>query len=157
MTHELATFAGGCFWCIETPFKHAHGVLSTISGHVGGREAVRVTFDPERVSYQELLDLFWLQIDPTDSGGQFADRGHEYMTAIYYHSPQQKELAEQSKKALVESGKYELPIVTEILPVEELYPAEEYHQNFAAKNPERYAQFKRLSGRGEFIEENKRR
>lgn len=164
---QTATFAGGCFWCIETPFKYHQGVISATSGFTGGyrlnptyeqvatgvsghREAVQVVFDPTVVSYQELLDLFWLQIDPTDPGG-----GYEYTTAIYVHTDEQRELAEQSKKKLNESGKYKLPIVTEILPATEFYPAEEYHQDFAMKNPERYQQYKRLSGREAFIEKNK--
>lgn len=168
---ETAIFAGGCFWCIEASFQEEPGVLSAISGFTGGseknpsykevasgqtshREAVEVTYDPEQVSYDRLLEVFWTSIDPTDSGGQFADRGHHYTTAIYYTNPEQKKLAEESKQFLEDSDKFEEPIVTEILESEIFYAADEAHQDFYKKSSDYYKRYKEGSGRQGFIDEN---
>ncbi|MCA1061025.1 peptide-methionine (R)-S-oxide reductase MsrB [Rossellomorea aquimaris] len=157
---EKATFAGGCFWCMVEPFEDQEGIESIVSGYTGGvtadptykevtsgatghYEAVQITFDPVMFPYAKLLDLFWQQIDPTDSGGQFKDRGSSYRTAVFYHSETQKRLAETSKEELEKSGRFSEPIVTEILPAVEFYPAEEYHQDFHKKNAFRYALYKR--------------
>ncbi|HMA06062.1 MAG TPA: peptide-methionine (S)-S-oxide reductase MsrA [Methanomicrobiales archaeon] len=166
---KKATFAGGCFWCMQPPFRMIDGVVDVVSGYAGGTkenptydevssgttghlEAVQVTYDPARVSYDTLLDTFWRQIDPTDPGGQFADRGSQYRTAIFYHDEEQKRLAEASKKRLEASGKFPAAVATEIRPYTNFYPAEEYHQDYDRKNPERYHQYKVLSGRERFIE-----
>ena len=149
---ETATFAGGCFWCTESDFEKVNGVVEVISGYVGGpeknptydqvsagqtghAEAVQVLYDPRKVTYDELLDVFWRHMDPTDAGGQFADRGKQYRSAIFYHSDEQKEVAEKSKKKWDESGKFDSPIVTEITPASTYYRAEDYHQEFFARNP----------------------
>jgi peptide methionine sulfoxide reductase msrA/msrB len=167
--YEIATFAGGCFWCMVAPFYELPGVVEIVSGYTGGHtenptyqevctkktghyEAVQITFDPEQVSYEELLEIYWRQIDPTDPGGQFADRGESYNTAIFYHSDEQKQKAEASKKALAESGRFDKPIVTKIIPAKTFYPAEEYHQDFYKKNPAHYRSYRRGSGREDFIE-----
>ncbi len=166
---EKATFAGGCFWCIEAPFDKLDGVVSAVSGYTGGEianptykqvssgqtrhiEAVEVTYDPEKVSYQELLDYFWRQFDPTDAGGSFYDRGHQYTSAIFYHDETQKALAEKSKAALGKSGVFDKPIVTPIRPAGAFYPAEEYHQDYYKKNPLHYQRYRTGSGRDKFIE-----
>ncbi|WP_159885906.1 peptide-methionine (S)-S-oxide reductase MsrA [Paenibacillus puerhi] len=166
--HELATFAGGCFWCMVTPFEEMPGIVSVVSGYTGGHtenptyqevctdttghtEAVQITFDPELFPYEELLDLYWRQIDPTDAGGQFCDRGSSYRTAIFYHTEAQRTIAEASKQQLQESGRFEQPIVTPILPAEVFYPAEEYHQDYHKKNPLRYKMYRRGSGRDDFL------
>lgn len=166
-----ATFAGGCFWCIDAPYQEHEGVLDAIAGYSGGtqetaeyskvargetehRETVQVTYDPTKVSYEELVDIFWRQIDPTDAGGQFADRGFQYTTAIFYHNEEQRRVAEAAKKVLEESGKFSEPIVTEILPYTNFFKAEEYHQDYYKKSSEHYAQYKKGSGREGFIEEN---
>lgn len=168
---ELATFAGGCFWCMVEPFDERPGILQVVSGYTGGdlenptyeevttnqtghREAVQITFDPEMMPYEKLLQTFWQQIDPTDSGGQFNDRGESYKTAIFYHNEQQKKAAELSKKDLEESGKFNQPIVTEILPAKAFYEAEEAHQNYYKKQPFHYQMYKKGSGREEFIQKN---
>lgn len=168
---EKATFAGGCFWCMESAFRKVPGVVSVISGYTGGHkehptyeevctgetghfEAVEVLFDPESVSYEKLLEVFWRNIDPTDPGGQFADRGPQYRTAIFYHTEAQRLKAEASKKALEESGRFTKPIVTEILPASTFYPAEEYHQDYARKCPLRYELYRKLSGRDAFLEKH---
>lgn len=168
-TIEKATFAGGCFWCMEPPFEQLDGVLEVISGYSGGsktnpsyedvssgqtdhREVIQITYDPEKVSYNKLLEVFWMQIDPTDSYGQFADRGTQYKTAIFYHSDDQKKLAEKSKNELTKSGTFKNPIVTEIIKYTTFYPAESYHQDYYKKKPDHYKQYKRLSGRASFIE-----
>jgi len=165
----LATFAGGCFWCMEKPFEAYEGVHSAVSGYTGGdvenptyqavcsgetghTEAVRIEFDPALIDYSTLLEVFWRNIDPTDAGGQFADRGSHYRTAIYYHSERQRELAEASRRALAESGRFDDPIATEILPAEVYYEAEEYHQDYYKKNPERYGRYSRGSGRVGFLD-----
>jgi methionine-S-sulfoxide reductase len=166
--YEIATFAGGCFWCMISPFKKLEGVLDTRSGYTGGYvenptykevkaqvsghfEAVQIAFDPEVVSYERLLEVFWRQIDPMDSEGQFQDRGASYKAAIFYENEEQRIKAEASKKALAESGRFERPIVTEILPAAVFYPAEEYHQDFYIKSPLEYIEDRKKSGRDEFI------
>jgi len=165
---EKATFAGGCFWCMVTPFEELDGIYGIVSGYTGGHvehptyeqvktgttghyEAVQITFDPDVFPYEKLLELYWCQIDPTDDGGQFHDRGPQYRTAIFYHNERQKTLAEQSKKQLEESGRFSKPIVTEILPATTFYPAEDYHQNYHKKNPKHYKEDRAASGRDEFI------
>lgn len=166
----VATFAGGCFWCIEQAFEHLDGVREVVSGYAGGhvenptyqqvlfgttghREAVQVTYDPAQTTYERLLDIFWRQINPTDAGGQFADRGEQYQTAIYYHDERQKRLAEESKQRLDASGKFDRPIAVDILPFSSFYPAEEYHQDYYAKCPVQYNAYKWGSGRGPFLQE----
>ena len=165
----LATFAGGCFWCMQLPFQQVEGVISAVAGYTGGTkenptyeevssgrtghlEAVQVTYDPETVSYETLLDVFWRQIDPTDDAGQFADKGSQYRTAVFYHDEEQKRMAETSKKALDDSEKFARPVATLILPYTLFYPAEEYHQNYATKKPREYGRYKKYSGREAFIE-----
>jgi peptide methionine sulfoxide reductase msrA/msrB len=167
---EYATFAGGCFWCMEPPFENLDGVHEVIVGYTGGDtenpsyeevssgetghyEAIQIMYDPERITYEELLEVYWRQIDPTDAGGQFVDRGTQYRTAIFYHNRQQKELAEESRRRLEESGRYDKPIVTEILPYQEFYPAEDYHQDYYQKNPDRYEYYKQNSGREDYLKE----
>ena len=142
---SVATFAAGCFWCIEATFEHLPGVTAAYAGYTGGKkanptyedvtsqttghyEAIEVHFDPKKLSYDQLLDVFWRNIDPTENGGQFVDRGSSYKTAIFYHTDEQQQKAEQSKKALIDSGKFDKSIVTPILPAVPFYPAEEYHQ-----------------------------
>ncbi len=166
---EQATFAGGCFWCIEAPFDKLEGVVSAVSGYTGGEirnptygqvskgitrhiESVLVTYDPSVVTYAQLLDVYWMQFDPTDAGGSFYDRGHQYSSAIFYHDEKQKELAEASKEALQKSGRFNAPIVTPIRPVETFYPAEEYHQDYYRKKPAHYNRYRKGSGRDRFIE-----
>lgn len=166
---EIATFAGGCFWCTEAEFEEVRGVTKAICGYTGGRtdnptyeqvctgetghmEAVRVHFDPSVVSYEELLQVFWRHIDPTDSGGQFADRGSQYKTAIFYHDEEQKEKAEMSRAALEASGRFHGPIVTEIKPAERFYEAEPYHQDYHKTCSLRYRLYRIGSGRDGFIE-----
>jgi len=168
VTIKRATFAGGCFWCMVKPFDQWDGVMEVISGYTGGHvenptyeqvkagdtghyEVVQITYDPKIISYETIVDVFWQQIDPTDAGGQFHDRGESYRTAIFYHDEEQKEIAEQSKLELAESEKFSEPIVTEILPAATFYPAEEYHQNFYKKDPEVYEKDRKKSGRDEFI------
>lgn len=169
--NEMATFAGGCFWCMVGPFEELNGVEKVVSGYTGGKtqnptyqevcrgdsghyEAVQITYDPAKVSYQTLLTVFWQQIDPTDPGGQFADRGQSYQTAIFYHNEQQRAVAEQSKQELAASGRFERPIATAILPAAEFYPAEEYHQGYHRKNETHYTQYKEGSGRACFIKKH---
>ncbi|MRG85638.1 peptide-methionine (S)-S-oxide reductase MsrA [Salinibacillus xinjiangensis] len=168
---EKATFAGGCFWCMVKPFDQWEGIEGIISGYTGGHvdnptyeevktgetghyEAVQITFDPSLFPYEKLLELYWQQIDPTDAGGQFHDRGDQYRTAIFYHNENQKQLAEKTKAELAESGKFKAPIVTEILPAKTFYPAEDYHQDFYKKNPDEYQEDRAKSGRDEFLEEH---
>ncbi|MCL4361438.1 peptide-methionine (R)-S-oxide reductase MsrB [Candidatus Dependentiae bacterium] len=163
---EIATFAGGCFWCMVHPFDENKGVLKVISGYAGGSgenptyedyakkghiEAVQITFDPNVISYSKLLDIFWRQINPTDAGGQFTDRGQNYRSAIFYHNEEQKKEAEKSKEKLQNSGKFSEKIATPILKFINFYPAEEYHQDFYKKNPERYKSFREHSGRNEYL------
>lgn len=168
--YERATFAGGCFWCMVKPFTEMEGVIKVVSGYTGGckdnptyeevcfgttghYEGVQITFDPDLLSYRELLDMFWQQIDPTDEGGQFFDRGSSYRTAIFYHNETQKQKAEASKRAIEESARFDKPIATKILPVSVFYPAEEYHQDYHKKNPVHYTRYRAGSGRDSFIEE----
>jgi peptide methionine sulfoxide reductase msrA/msrB len=165
---KTAIFAGGCFWCMEPPFRQLEGVIDVTSGYTGGRvenptygevssgatghyEAVRVVYNPDLTGYDQLLDVFWRQIDPTDAGGQFADRGTQYRTAIFYLDEEQRLLAEASKKKLQESGIFEKPIVTAILPAVPFYEAEEYHQDYAQKNVLHYSRYKTGSGREGFV------
>jgi len=168
---ETAMFAGGCFWCMVKPFDELPGIIKVTSGYSGGHvenpsykqvktgttghyEAVQITYDPNLFTYQQLLDLYWPQIDPTDDGGQFFDRGSQYRTAIFYYNDEQKKLAEQSKMAIENSGRFNKPIVTQILPAGPFYEAEEEHQYFYKKNPEKYKQERVESGREQFIQEN---
>ncbi|WAI02171.1 peptide-methionine (S)-S-oxide reductase MsrA [Methanogenium organophilum] len=165
---KKATFAGGCFWCMQLPLGEVEGVRSAVAGYAGGTtknptyeqvssgrtghlEAVQVTYDPETVSYETLLDVFWRQIDPTDDAGQFADIGSQYRTAVFFHDDEQERMAEASKKALDDSGKFAKPVATLILPYTTFYPAEEYHQNYATKKPREYGRYKKYSGREAFI------
>jgi peptide methionine sulfoxide reductase msrA/msrB len=167
---RLATVAGGCFWCMEHPFEKLDGVYQVVSGYTGGEledpdygdvssgqsghlEAVQITYDPSRVSYEQILDIFWRQIDPTDASGQFVDRGSQYETAIYFHDEDQKQAAETSRNMLNESGRYSKPVITPILPVEKFYPAETYHQDYHKKNPLRYKHYRNHSGRDLFLEQ----
>ncbi|TMV51461.1 peptide-methionine (S)-S-oxide reductase MsrA [Paenibacillus mesophilus] len=166
--YERATFAGGCFWCMVKPFDKQPGIVKVESGYTGGHvanptyeqvcsdttghiEAVQITFDPEVFSYEKLVDLYWQQIDPTDAGGQFADRGHSYTTAIFVHSEEQRRIAEQSKRRLGESGVFRKPIVTPILDAKPFYPAEDYHQGYYKTNPVRYQAYYVGSGRADFL------
>lgn len=168
---ELATFAGGCFWCMVKPFTSLPGVVKVVSGYTGGhkenptykevcddttghREAVQVTFDPTESSYSDLLDVFWRQIDPTDPGGQFHDRGRSYQTAIFYHDEEQRRLAKESKQELEQSRRFGAPIVTEILSAQAFYPAEQYHQDYYKLHPAHYERYRAGSGRAAFVEEH---
>ena len=165
---EKATFAGGCFWCVEARFEKVKGVREAISGFAGGTqanpsykevsqgktdhvEAVQITFNPEEVSYEELLDIYWSSIDPTDSEGQFVDRGATYRPLIFYHNKTQKKSAEESKTRLSKSGIFEKPIVVQIVPYTTFFKAEEYHQNYYQKNPLRYWYYSNRSGRESFL------
>lgn len=162
--YEVATFAGGCFWCMEPPFRQLEGVIEVVSGYTGGTvknptyeqvctgktghlEAVQITFDPSKVSYSELLDIFWLNIDPTDREGQFEDKGEQYKTAIFYHNKTQKVVAEISKIVLNNSGWFDEPVATVIRNATEFYSAEEYHQDYFNKNPLRYRFYEQTSER----------
>jgi peptide methionine sulfoxide reductase msrA/msrB len=166
---KTATFAGGCFWCVESDFEKVDGVVEAISGYTGGQmknptykqvsaggtghaEAVQVRYDPDKITYKELLDVFWRHVDPTDAGGQFVDRGSQYRSAIFYHDEEQKRIAEESKAALDKSGRFSKPIVTEIVPFSEFYTAEDYHQDYYEKNPLRYKLYRFGSGRDQFID-----
>ncbi len=166
---EVATIAGGCFWCIEAPFEKIDGVKKVISGYAGGKEknpsykevssgrtshveAVQVYFDPQVISYTEILDIFWKQFDPTDDGGSFYDRGFQYTSVVFYHNDEQKRVAEKSKNQLSRSGIFGNPIVTPIKEFTNFYPAEEYHQDFYKKDPNRYYSYRKGSGRDKFIE-----
>jgi peptide methionine sulfoxide reductase msrA/msrB len=166
---ETATFAGGCFWCMEPPFEKLDGVISVAPGYSGGEEesptyeqvasgktghveAVQIVFCPDKVSYQELLEIFWRQIDPADGGGQFADRGPQYQTVIFYHDENQRAAAENSKRSLAESGIFDEPIATRVEPYTGFYPAEDYHHDYYKKNPVRYKTYRRGSGREGFLE-----
>jgi peptide methionine sulfoxide reductase msrA/msrB len=166
---QVATFAGGCFWCVEADFEKQPGVLKAVSGYTGGQkenpsyeevcsgatghvEAVQVYYDPSITSYEKLLEIFWRHIDPTDAGGQFADRGSQYRTAIFYHDEEQKKLAEKSKEALNKSGKFSKPVMTEILKFTRFYEAEDYHQDYYKKNSAHYQQYRYGSGREPFLQ-----
>ena len=165
---EHATFAGGCFWCMEGPFEALDGVVSVTSGYTGGTklnptyeevssgstghaEAVQIVYDPSKVSYEQLLEVFWRQIDPTTPNQQFADKGTQYRTAIFYQSEEQKRLAEASRDALAKSGKFAQPIVTEIVPASTFYPAEDYHQDYYKTHPTRYKLYRAGSGREGYL------
>jgi peptide methionine sulfoxide reductase msrA/msrB len=163
---EKALFAGGCFWCMEKPFEALDGVISVTSGYAGGTtrnptyqnygegghiEVVQIIYAPEKVSYEQLLDVFWRQIDPTDAGGQFVDRGRSYSSAIFYYDERQKRLAEESKDHLAKSGIFASPIVTPIEPAQEFWAAEEYHQDYYKNNPIRYSFYRSGSGRDDFL------
>jgi peptide-methionine (S)-S-oxide reductase len=168
--HEKATFAGGCFWCMEPPFDELPGVISTTSGYTGGHtknptyeevsagvtghaEAVEVVFDPTKITYARLLDVFWKNIDPITPNRQFCDVGTQYRSAIYYHNEEHKRLAEASKKALENSGRFQQPIVTEIVAASSFYRAEEYHQDYYKKNPIRFNYYKYSCGRARRLAE----
>jgi methionine-S-sulfoxide reductase len=165
---QTATFAGGCFWCMQPPFDAEPGVESTEVGYMGGNkpdptyeevcsgmtghaEVIQIRFDPERVSYATLLDIFWRNIDPTAMERQFADRGTQYRTAIFYHSEEQKRQAFESRLKLEQSEKFDQPVVTEIVAATEFYPAENYHQEYYRKHPGRYRLYKEGSGRAGYI------
>jgi len=167
--HEVATFAGGCFWCMEPPFEKLTGVQKVISGYTGGHkknptyedvsygstghvEAVQIHFDPAKISYQDLLEVFWRNVDPTDGEGQFVDRGDSYVTGIFVHNEEQKKQARESKRKLENSKRYDRKIVTPIIQATKFYPAEDYHQDYYKKNPIRYKYYRYRSGRDEFIE-----
>jgi methionine-S-sulfoxide reductase len=166
---KKATFAGGCFWCMEPPFDKLDGVVSTTSGYAGGAEknptyeavsagatghaeVVQVVYDPEKISYETLLDVFWRNIDPTTRDRQFVDAGAQYRSAIFYHDEEQKRLAEASKAELAASGRFKKPIVTDIEPLAGFHPAEDYHQDYYMKNPLRYKFYRHGSGRDRFLE-----
>lgn len=166
---EKATFAGGCFWCMVKPFDSYEGIFSVTSGYMGGTvenptyeavkngdtghlEVVQIEFDPAIFSYDTLLEIYWAQIDPTDAGGQFHDRGEQYTTAIFTHTQQQVELAQASKEKLIASHRFDAPIVTNIREASVFYPAEEYHQDFYKKDQMAYQQDRAQSGRDLFIE-----
>lgn len=166
---SIATFAGGCFWCMEKPYDELEGVYSTISGYTGGNkknptykevssgstghaEAVQITYDQEKVSYEKLLEVFWINIDPTVKNRQFCDVGAQYRSAIFYHDEEQERLAKQSKIDLQESGRFK-SIETEISPASTFYPAEEYHQDYYQKNPVRYKLYKYGCGRDNRLQE----
>lgn len=168
---QKATFAGGCFWCMVEPFDERPGIIKIISGYTGGTmehptyeqvsthttghvEAVQITFNPDIMPYKKLVETFWQQIDPTDPGGQFNDRGESYQTAIFYHNEEQKQIAEQSKRDLEASGKFSKPIVTKILPAKPFYPAEEDHQDYYKKQSFHYRLYKKGSGREDFIKKH---
>lgn len=163
----IATFAAGCFWCTEAVFQELDGVESAVSGYAGGtvanptyeqvytgatdhREALQITYDPEVITYKELLDELWRAIDPTDDGGQFVDRGYSYTAAIFYHSDEQRQTAIASKKQLINSGVFDEPVITPIVPFSTFYKAEEYHQDFYIKSPGRYLNYEQNSGRDEY-------
>jgi len=165
-----ATFAGGCFWCMEEVFEGLDGVVSATSGYTGGHkrnptyeevsagetghaESVEVIYDPAKVTYGKLLEFYWRNIDPTDPRGQFCDKGTQYRSAIFYHDETQKRLAEESKNAVEKSKPFRGPILTEIVPASQFYPAEEYHQNFSQKNPLRYKLYKYNCGRAQRLQE----
>jgi len=166
---QVATLAGGCFWCVASDFEQAAGVAKVISGYTGGQtenptyeevstgttghyEAIQVYFDPSKVTYEQILDIFWHHIDPTDLGGQFADRGPQYRTAIFYHDEEQKRIAERSKADLEKSGQFTKPIVTSIVKFSKFYEAEFYHQDYHRKHPVRYKLYRVGSGRDQFLD-----
>ncbi|MBU1167654.1 peptide-methionine (S)-S-oxide reductase MsrA [Patescibacteria group bacterium] len=168
-SQKKAIFAGGCFWCIEAAMEELDGVTEAVNGYIGGTvenpsyeqvstgttghlEATEVTFDPAIISYQELLDRFWLNTDPTDTEGQFSDKGPQYRTAIFYMDDKQKKLAEESIESLQRSGKYQKPIVTQLLEATTFYPAEEYHQDYYKKKRVQYQAYKKGSGREDYIQ-----
>ena len=164
---RTAVFAGGCFWCIQPAFDKAKGVIKTVVGYCGGsqpnptyelvssektgyRESIQITYDPAKISYDQLLEIYWRQIDPTQADGQFTDIGPSYRAAIFYGNDDEKRVAETSKEKLARSGKFKKPIVTEILPAMKFYPAEAYHQKYYQQNPEHFEAFEEGSGRVSF-------
>ena len=164
---KTAIFAGGCFWCIQPAFDKATGVIKTVVGYCGGtepnptyelvssektgyRESIQITYDPAKISYDQLLDIYWRQIDPTQADGQFTDIGPSYRAAIFYGNDDEKRIAEASKEKLARGGKFSKPIVTEILPAMKFYPAEAYHQKYYRQNPEHFEAFEEGSGRVSF-------
>ena len=164
---RTAVFAGGCFWCIQPAFDEAPSVIKTVVGYCGGtepnptyklvtsektkyRESIEITYDPAKISYDQLLDIYWRQIDPTQADGQFTDIGPSYRAAIFYDNGEEKKIAEASKDKLTRSGKFRKPIVTEILPAMKFWPAEDYHQKYYRQNPERFEAFEEGSGRESF-------
>lgn len=166
---EKATFAGGCFWCMQPPFDKLEGVIKTVVGYTGGKkanptyrevasgqtkhaEAVEVYYDPRKIGYKKLLEVFWRNINPTDAGGQFVDRGKQYRSEIFFHDEKQKKLAEESRKLLDQSRRFKVPIVTAITKAGAFYVAEDYHQSYYKKNPLRYKYYRYGSGRDKFIE-----
>ena len=168
--YSVATFAGGCFWCMEPPFRKLDGVIDVVSGYTGGHtenptynevvaggtghlEAVQVVYDDTIITYESLLQVYWRQVNPTDDGGQFVDRGESYTSAIFYHNEEEQRLATESKDELAESGRFDEPLVTPIREAMVFYRAEEYHQDYANKNPVRYQFYTRNSGRDEFLDE----
>ena len=166
---QTAIFAGGCFWCMEHPFDELPGVISTTSGYTGGdkvnptyeqvssgttghAEAMKVVYDPSKVGYDKLLDVFWHNIDPVSTNGQFCDHGNQYRSAIFYANDEQEQLAEASKKKWQASGKFSQPITTQIVPASTFYPAEDYHQDYYMKNPLRYKFYRYNCGRDQRLE-----
>lgn len=164
---KTAIFAGGCFWCIQPAFDKAKGVIKTVVGYCGGtepnptyelvssektgyRESIEITYDPTKISYEQLLDIYWRQIDPTQADGQFTDIGPSYRAAVFYINDDEKKIAEASKEKLARSGKFNKPIVTEILPAMKFYPAEAYHQKYYQQNPGHFQAFEEGSGRVSF-------
>jgi peptide-methionine (S)-S-oxide reductase len=162
--HAIATFAGGCFWCMEPPYDELDGVISTTSGYTGGHkqnptyeevssgktghaEAVQVVYDPKRITYERLLEVFWRNIDPLTANAQFCDHGTQYRSGIFFHDAAQRRFAEESKRTLEASGRFKTPIVTEIVEAGTFYPAEEYHQDYYKKNPVRYKFYRAGCGR----------
>lgn len=167
--YKTAIFAGGCFWCMVQPFDSLPGIKSVVSGYTGGHvknptyeevvsgttghtEAVEITYDPEKITYGELVETYWQQTDPTDAGGQFADRGDSYRPVIYYENESEKQIAETSKENLEKHGPFSEPIVTNIEPKEIFYPAEDYHQDFYKKESAHYQRYRVGSGRSGFLE-----
>ena len=168
---KTAVLAGGCFWCIQPAFDKAPGVVNTVVGYCGGtepnptyelvgsektkyRESIEITYDPKRVSFAQLLDIYWRQIDPTQADGQFTDIGPSYRAAIFYNNEDEKKIAEASKEKLARFGKFNKPLVTEILPAMKFYPAEAYHQKYYRQNPEHFEAFEKGSGRISFEKKN---
>ena len=166
----VATFGGGCFWCMEPPFDELPGVIATVAGYAGGEvknptyeqvsaggtghaEVVQVRYDPAKISYEKLLEVYWRNVDPLTAGRQFCDSGSQYRSAIFYHGAEQRALAERSKAALAKSGRFSKPIVTEIAPVDAFYEAEAYHQDYYKKNPLRYKFYRASCGRDRRLEE----
>lgn len=169
-TPAIAIFAGGCFWCMEPPFDELPGVISTTSGYVGGRvvnpsyeqvssgttghaEAVEIRYDPARVSYAKLLEVFWRNVDPLTANAQFCDGGEQYRSAIFYRDAEQRRLAEESKAAIEKKQRFSSPIVTQIVPASTFYPAEDYHQDYYKKNPVRYKFYRTSCGRDRRLKE----
>ena len=169
-TTRTVVFAGGCFWCIQPAFDKTPGVIKTVVGYCGGtepnptyklvtsektnyRESIEITYDPAKISYEQLLDIYWRQIDPTQADGQFTDIGPSYRAAIFYDNAEEKKFAEASKEKLTRSGKFKKTIVTEIVPAMKFWPAEDYHQKYYRQNPERFEAFEEGSGRESFKKE----